>query len=125
MQAIECADARLCYFFFFSSRRRHTRSDRDWSSDVCSSDLEADISRYQPLRVGDRQGSHYVPDDGGGRQSSTFAPGDFFSQLRGLFHSRFICRLSTTGPLSGYNQELLLVPSRLLLYAVAIVLVCI
>src|SRR3989440_7067363 len=27
------------YFFFFSSRRRHTRSDRDWSSDVCSSDL--------------------------------------------------------------------------------------
>src|SRR2546421_9461345 len=28
-----------CVFFFFSSRRRHTRSDRDWSSDVCSSDL--------------------------------------------------------------------------------------
>src|SRR5206468_8120886 len=26
-------------FFFFSSRRRHTSSDRDWSSDVCSSDL--------------------------------------------------------------------------------------
>src|SRR5216683_5822231 len=26
--------------FFFSSRRRHTRSDRDWSSDVCSSDLQ-------------------------------------------------------------------------------------
>src|SRR5450432_4390426 len=26
--------------FFFSSRRRHTRSDRDWSSDVCSSDLK-------------------------------------------------------------------------------------
>src|SRR5699024_11653091 len=31
----------LIYFtyFFFSSRRRHTRSKRDWSSDVCSSDL--------------------------------------------------------------------------------------
>src|SRR5216683_6036671 len=29
----------LFCFFFFSSRRRHTRSDRDWSSDVCSSDL--------------------------------------------------------------------------------------
>src|SRR5699024_11675665 len=28
-----------CFFFFFSSRRRHTRSKRDWSSDVCSSDL--------------------------------------------------------------------------------------
>src|SRR3989449_4207467 len=30
----------LCFlFFFFSSRRRHTRCSRDWSSDVCSSDL--------------------------------------------------------------------------------------
>src|SRR5579885_2609846 len=29
----------VCFFFFFSSRRRHTRSKRDWSSDVCSSDL--------------------------------------------------------------------------------------
>src|SRR6266702_5731529 len=28
-----------CFFFFFSSRRRHTRWPRDWSSDVCSSDL--------------------------------------------------------------------------------------
>src|SRR5438874_9949954 len=27
------------FIFFFSSRRRHTRSLRDWSSDVCSSDL--------------------------------------------------------------------------------------
>src|SRR5437868_1293951 len=30
--------------FFFSSRRRHTRSKRDWSSDVCSSDLCATAS---------------------------------------------------------------------------------
>src|SRR6266511_4886210 len=29
----------LSLFFFFSSRRRHTRFSRDWSSDVCSSDL--------------------------------------------------------------------------------------
>src|SRR5690349_23233667 len=29
----------MVLFFFFSSRRRHTRSLRDWSSDVCSSDL--------------------------------------------------------------------------------------
>src|SRR5699024_11346209 len=29
----------FCCYFFFSSRRRHTRSKRDWSSDVCSSDL--------------------------------------------------------------------------------------
>src|SRR2546421_7954609 len=33
-----CSGVYPCVFFF-SSRRRHTRSDRDWSSDVCSSDL--------------------------------------------------------------------------------------
>src|SRR5256884_6340715 len=31
--------------FFFSSRRRHTRCSRDWSSDVCSSDLTRGSSR--------------------------------------------------------------------------------
>src|SRR5690606_40524512 len=30
----------ILVLFFFSSRRRHTRFSRDWSSDVCSSDLE-------------------------------------------------------------------------------------
>src|SRR2546430_2881468 len=33
------ASPALSSFFFFSSRRRHTRFDCDWSSDVCSSDL--------------------------------------------------------------------------------------
>src|SRR5947209_17241115 len=36
------------FFFFFSSRRRHTRYWRDWSSDVCSSDLS------QSVRLPDR-----------------------------------------------------------------------
>src|SRR6266849_8952027 len=37
------------FFFFFSSRRRHTRSTRDWSSDVCSSDLRlAGLTRNPP-----------------------------------------------------------------------------
>src|SRR5690349_22696333 len=31
------------FFFFFSSRRRHTRSLRDWSADVCSSDLGSEL----------------------------------------------------------------------------------
>src|SRR5699024_11491550 len=35
---------RFFFFFFFSSRRRHTRSKRDWSSDVCSSDLDIRLS---------------------------------------------------------------------------------
>ena len=33
--------------FFFSSRRRHTRCSRDWSSDVCSSDLKQIATRRQ------------------------------------------------------------------------------
>src|SRR5206468_8269532 len=40
--------------FFFSSRRRHTRSDRDWSSDVCSSDLRAEIAT-SARRLGERE----------------------------------------------------------------------
>src|SRR5256884_6046431 len=35
-------------FFFFSSRRRHTRCSRDWSSDVCSSDLFLRIRTAAP-----------------------------------------------------------------------------
>src|SRR5256884_2511485 len=37
-----------CFFFFFSSRRRHTRCSRDWSSDVCSSDLSVSFTFCRP-----------------------------------------------------------------------------
>src|SRR3712207_6050555 len=55
----------MIYFFFFSSRRRHTRYWRDWSSDVCSSDLRGrpavelrDPRRgSRPFRVATRPGS--------------------------------------------------------------------
>src|SRR5438094_8243208 len=43
------------WFFFFSSRRRHTRSYGDWSSDVCSSDLRA----IRPSRI-DRDRRHRI-----------------------------------------------------------------
>src|SRR6266496_4247205 len=43
------------FFFFFSSRRRHTRSLRDWSSDVCSSDLDG---RKRALAPVDRRRRH-------------------------------------------------------------------
>src|SRR2546427_8390695 len=39
-------------FFFFSSRRRHTRFDCDWSSDVCSSDLLGQLPAW--ARLGER-----------------------------------------------------------------------
>src|SRR5690606_40674670 len=38
--------------FFFSSRRRHTRFSRDWSSDVCSSDLVRRIIKVEGPVVG-------------------------------------------------------------------------
>src|SRR2546430_3325334 len=50
-----CVGGGRCFLFFFSSRRRHTRFDCDWSSDVCSSDLVVvgaatlgPIGRYLP-----------------------------------------------------------------------------
>src|SRR5690349_14593947 len=39
MRTISVYHRTSIFIFFFSSRRRHTRSLRDWSSDVCSSDL--------------------------------------------------------------------------------------
>src|SRR5215217_889024 len=49
----------MIFFFFFSSRRRHTRYWRDWSSDVCSSDLQSQpeaqlLDRQDP---GEREGA--------------------------------------------------------------------
>src|SRR2546430_11386227 len=42
----------ICIVFFFSSRRRHTRFDCDWSSDVCSSDL---VGRCRVRQAGSRR----------------------------------------------------------------------
>src|SRR5690606_41627428 len=42
--------------FFFSSRRRHTRFSRDWSSDVCSSDLPAVPELVAQLVLVDAEG---------------------------------------------------------------------
>src|SRR5690606_40800565 len=41
----------MFFFFFFSSRRRHTRFSRDWSSDVCSSDLAVGSCSYHQRPV--------------------------------------------------------------------------
>src|SRR5256885_16142782 len=44
-------------FFFFSSRRRHTRLQGDWSSDVCSSDLERTVA-YESAGPAARKRKH-------------------------------------------------------------------
>src|SRR6267378_4913567 len=54
------------FFFFFSSRRRHTRSLRDWSSDVCSSDLAIALAfAAPPLRAAGLEEAlaHFATDD--------------------------------------------------------------
>src|SRR5690606_40890309 len=85
--------------FFFSSRRRHTRFSRDWSSDVCSSDLqeafdkiaqriEAHMKRFYLLSycTPARKGSHEVrivaklKDTGEGSLAYTFVA-DGFGQI--------------------------------------------
>src|SRR5437868_8664387 len=50
-------------FFFFSSRRRHTRSKRDWSSDECSSDLRLFVAPGEKLYEGMIIGIHSRDND--------------------------------------------------------------
>src|ERR671913_675056 len=87
------------FFFFFSSRRRHTRYWRDWSSDVCSSDLfpnlasgrrdsEIDTDRHLLELLSESAGEHFgIEMDGGppSRVRSNLSDGalvvDFFVNL--------------------------------------------
>src|SRR2546429_4028119 len=73
---------RSCFsFFFFSSRRRHTRCSRDWSSDVCSSDLLNDLvetaaEAIQFKGFGEVECRYRAPDDNTwGTHLLMFAPG--------------------------------------------------
>src|SRR5216684_8518557 len=52
----------MLVFFFFSSRRRHTRCSRDWSSDVCSSDLRG-TTRSVNGRLAKRPTEGHCPAD--------------------------------------------------------------
>src|SRR3989449_691300 len=57
-----CATILAVFIFFFSSRRRHTRCSRDWSSDVCSSDLVSEnLDLFARMRGGDfPDGAHVL-----------------------------------------------------------------
>src|SRR3712207_7871276 len=57
--SLRCVDSVNSFGFFFSSRRRHTRYWRNWSSDVCSSDLgdvTDEVSVGQALDVAQERG---------------------------------------------------------------------
>src|SRR5256886_4087633 len=49
--------------FFFSSRRRHTRFDCDWSSDVCSSDLHVDVGSIVGTKARGLYIDSFIPPD--------------------------------------------------------------
>src|SRR6266487_4072187 len=51
-------------FFFFSSRRRHTRWTGDWSSDVCSSDLAETFAKLPAVRQEELIAAYYGRDRG-------------------------------------------------------------
>src|SRR5690606_41162775 len=73
-----------CVAFFFSSRRRHTRFSRDWSSDVCSSDLFSDSglgnSTYSyTARVADTGGNQGTASSAYTITVATSAPGQTVS----------------------------------------------
>src|SRR6266850_6954919 len=67
-------------FFFFSSRRRHTRLQGDWSSDVCSSDLHT--GRTHQIRVHARFAGHPIAGD------EKYGDEEFNKELRAMGLSR-------------------------------------
>src|SRR2546429_9283110 len=89
-------------FFFFSSRRRHTRCSRDWSSDVCSSDLKT-----QPEIFLEPIGTHgFAPTD------VVVAPdGSLFISIGGrktrgaVYHIEYIGKKSADGASAKTHGE--------------------
>src|SRR5438128_10449474 len=88
----------LVFFFFFSSRRRHTRCYRDWSSDVCSSDLggspRATAARARPSASRSQHGARSR------RARSALRPGSLRGRWRRRSEERRVgkecrCRWST------------------------------
>src|SRR5437660_6722400 len=72
------------FYFFFSSRRRHTRWPRDWSSDVCSSDLNG-LSANKPLfHMSDAVGVREI------RLKQPSAPTSGFSESGKIVHLHFL-----------------------------------
>src|SRR5690606_9894599 len=72
--------------FFFSSRRRHTRFSRDWSSDVCSSDLKMALPPDNP---------------------SNHCRSRWFNPATGLPTTNSISEPVTREPITGYSQKLM------------------
>src|SRR2546429_4123346 len=86
-------------FFFFSSRRRHTRCSRDWSSDVCSSDLRNLVHGWKSASAAVNargQRSHGVAKSG---QTLAYQPVDPTNQVTGRK------RITCAGCINGVHLE--------------------
>src|SRR5712692_4150689 len=90
-------------YFFFSSRRRHTRWNCDWSSDVCSSDLSWPRSAQRLLFPQTRRGRvrrrpdlrrHISPAP---RRNAPHTPGTFEHEIADLLHSVLVDNRSEKG----------------------------
>src|SRR2546422_6808042 len=92
-------------FFFFSSRRRHTRCSRDWSSDVCSSDLKRDLVRRFAAHV--ERDRHRVARDyiDGARVHTAERSEEHTSELQSRLH--LVCRLLLEKKKNTNRNELL------------------
>src|SRR5205807_8102483 len=103
------------HIFFFSSRRRHTRLQGDWSSDVCSSDLRGRRPRRERLRGvrgrarGERSGGAPAPQIGRAScRERVYLLGDFGSgTIQGRWQRHRRCYLKkpmTSAPAKAYPQ---------------------
>src|SRR5690606_40896413 len=87
----------------FSSRRRHTRFSRDWSSDVCSSDLEKIdlLARTQEIIIGDPENFEVT---GADAKKGAFLPPVVFYNDKPLTHTD--ChQIEAFGPVSTRSEE--------------------
>src|SRR5256885_16671368 len=89
--------------FFFSSRRRHTRLQGDWSSDVCSSDLSGDISAFRILSNGALTPIGSPTPSGGNPDGSNVSPnGRFLGVALAFSDSVAMFSIGSTGaPTAG------------------------
>src|SRR6266496_3054458 len=94
--------------FFFSSRRRHTRSLRDWSSDVCSSDLVL-LAELRPRLLGGLRGLAGGRFGGGRGLGGKFVPGGRFGRVGHLLHPSGLL-VRRPPPCAGEHATGLLLP---------------
>src|SRR5690554_7533850 len=92
----------LFVFFFFSSRRRHTRCGRDWSSDVCSSDLKKYDGQYME---GKFHGKGLLRNPNGSSIEATFRHGEPYGQVRLTTAAGEIFTARSTEPGVCYREK--------------------